>query len=437
MKATIVISLAFLCLSGAGPNAQAVVPPPDGGYPNFTTAEGTKALQSLTTGVANTAVGWFSLKSTVDTSFNTAVGAGTLLFNTADQNTAVGAAALLFNTAGTLNTAVGAAALLNNTTGSQNTAIGTAALLNNHASGNTAIGNEVLRENTTGTYNTATGSQALFLNTTGLANTANGYQALVNNTTGDANTATGFAALAHNTTGYRNTANGLDALRNNDNGFLNTANGYQALLNNTGGSGNTAIGYLAGQNLTIGDDNICIANDGVAGDAGVIRIGRGFITATYIAGISGQTASGGTAVFVNADGKLGTSSSSARFKDDIKLMGKASEALFALQPVTFRYRKEIDPQGIPQFGLLAEEVEKVNADLVARDTEGKVNTVRYEQINAMLLNEFLKEHRKVQKLEATVEALTARLNEHDAKIQQVSNQLEIKSPDTRLAVSNR
>ena len=138
-----------------------------------------------------------------------------------------------------------------------------------------------------------------------------------------------------------------------------------------------------------------------------------------------------------AHGKLGTSTSSARFKDDIKLMGKASEALFALQPVTFRYKKEIDPQSIPQFGLLAEEVEKVNADLVARDAEGKVNTVRYEQINAMLLNEFLKEHRKVQKLEAALEALTARLNEHDAKIQQVSNQLEIKSPDTRLAVSNR
>ena len=166
--------------------------------------------------------------------------------------------------------------------------------------------------------------------------------------------------------------------RHNTTGFLNTANGYQALLNNTG-SGNTALGYLAGSNLTTGDDNICIGNVGVAGDGGTIRIGESFIGATYIAGISGQTAPGGAAVFVNGDGKLGTSTSSARFKDEIKPMAKASEAIFALQPVTFRYKKEIDPQGIPQFGLVAEEVEKVNPDLIIRDPDGKPHTVRYEQ----------------------------------------------------------
>ena len=215
-----------------------------------------------------------------------------------------------------------------------------------------------------------------------------------------------------NTSGYRNTANGNEALRHNNTGFLNTANGYQALLNNTG-SGNTALGYLAGSNLTTGDDNICIGNVGVAGDGGTIRIGESFIGATYIAGISGQTAPGGAAVFVNGDGKLGTSTSSARFKDEIKPMAEASEALFALQPVTFRYKKEIDPQGIPQFGLVAEEVEKVNPDLIIRDQEGTPHTVRYEQINAMLLNEFLKEHRKNEEQEATITQVTSMVEKQD------------------------
>jgi predicted ribosome quality control (RQC) complex YloA/Tae2 family protein len=189
---------------------------------------------------------------------------------------------------------------------------------------------------------------------------------------------------------------------------------------------------LAGQNLTNGDDNICIGNDGVAGDAGVIRIGRSFIGATYITGIFGQLSSGGTGVFVNSAGKLGTSTSSRRFKDKIKPMDQASEALFALKPVTFHYKKEIDPDGAPQFGLVAEDVEQVNPDLVVRDAEGKVNTVRYEQINAMLLNEFLKEHRKgeqqdrkIEELEATVAKLESVLEEQAAQIQKVSAQVEL------------
>jgi hypothetical protein len=207
----------------------------------------------------------------------------------------------------------------------------------------------------------------------------------------------------------------------NSTGVFNTANGFQALYSNTIGSGNTALGYTAGSNLTTGGDNICIANDGVAGDAAVIRIGRSFITATYIAGISGKTASGGAAVFVNSEGKLGTSTSSARFKDDIKPMGRASEALFALKPVTFRYKKEIDSRSIPQFGLVAEEVEAVNPDLVVRDKEGKVNTVRYDAVNAMLLNEFLKARRQIDAQQKQIEALTAGL-------QKVSAQLEASKP---------
>ena len=407
---SVLITFALVCF-GLFPRAQAVVPPPDGGYPNFNTAEGQNALFSLTTGSANTAVGWYSLFSNTDRSFNTGVGAGTLVLNIGEQNTATGAAALLLNTTGSFNTANGALALLNNTEGIQNTATGESALYSN----------------TTGGANTAIGNSALERNTTGGANTANGVSALFSNTTGNENTATGISALSSNTTGYRNTANGRSALAFNTTGFLNTANGYQALLNNTG-SGNTALGYLAGSNLTTGDDNICIGNVGVAGDGGTIRIGEPFIGATYIAGISGQTAPGGAAVFVNGDGKLGTSTSSARFKDEIKPMAEASEALFALQTVTFRYKKEIDPQGIPQFGLVAEEVEKVNPDLIIRDQEGTPHTVRYEQINAMLLNEFLKEHRKNEEQEATIARLEKQVEALTAGLQKVSAQLEANKP---------
>lgn len=402
--------------------AHAVVPPPDGGYPGFNTAEGQNALLSLDsgTGLANTAVGWFSLKSNVNTSFNTAVGAATLLANTADENTAVGAAALVFNTTGDSNTGVGAAALLNNTEGSFNTAIGVQALFHNTSNANTATGVQTLYQNTTGQGNVANGTQVLFFNTTGEFNTATGFTALEKNSTGNNNTATGSRALFNNTVGLENTAVGSLALFSNATGSINTAVGERALLNNTGGAGNTAIGYLAGSNLTIGDDNICIANDGVAGDAGVIRIGRSFIGSTYIAGISGQTSSGGAAVFVNSDGKLGTMTSSARFKDGIQPMGQASEAILMLRPVSFRYKKEIDPKGSPQFGLLAEQVEEVNPDLVIRDHEGKPHTVRYEQINAMLLNEFQKQHRTVIELKKEIAVLTATVKEQAAQIQKVS-----------------
>jgi hypothetical protein len=415
------ILLAYFAISSM---ARAVVPPPDGGYPSGNTAEGQAALLSLTTGGFNTAAGWLSLRSITTGSFNTAIGAATLFANTADGNTATGAGALLSNTTGPFNTASGAFALFSNTEGSNNTAVGDSALFSN----------------TTGFYNTATGRGALENNTTGSSNTATGLSALGNNTTGEQNAASGVFALAFNTTGEGNTANGYGALLSNNTGVFNTANGFHALYSNTTGSGNTALGYTAGSNLTTGGDNICIGNDGVAADAAVIRIGRSFITATYIAGISGKTASGGAAVFVNSEGKLGTSTSSARFKDDIKPMGKASEALFALKPVTFYYKKEFDPRSIPQFGLVAEDVEKVNPELVVRDAEGKVNTVRYEQINTMLLNEFLKEHRTVQGLKASlgqqqkeIATLIAHIKEQDVKIQKVSDQLEMSRAAPRVA----
>src|SRR5438876_1109639 len=170
-----------------------------------------------------------------------------------------------------------------------------------------------------------------------------------------------------------NTAEGTDALFSLTTGTENTADGYDALLNNTTGVGNIALGNFAGANLTTGDNNIDVGNVGVAGESNTIRIGVvGTQTATFVAGIMGKTVPMSTPVFVNANGQLGTTPSSARFKDEIKPMDKASEAILALKPVAFRYKKEIDPKGVPQFGLVAEEVEKVNPNLVVRDEKGQI-----------------------------------------------------------------
>jgi trimeric autotransporter adhesin len=403
--------------------AKAVSPAPDGGYPNFTTAEGQNALSHLTTGAANTAVGWFSLDSITTGSFNTAVGAGTLLSNTGDENTAVGTAALLLNTASG-NTAVGSRALLNNTTGGTlgtvqgtdvgpNVAVGWEALESNTvASANTAVGYQALHSFTSGPMGfeqvglcTAIGFQALAnANTSGVENTANGYKALFNNTTGTSNTASGGHALIGNMTGDGNTADGFVALWHNTSGGYNTAAGSAALADNTTGMFNTALGYQAGVGLTTGDNNIYIGA-GASGDpseSDVMRIGH-TQSATYIVGIFGATVAGGTPVLIDSEHKLGTVTSSRRFKQDIRPMDKTSEALLALKPVTFRYKQEIDPVGAPQFGLVAEEVEKVNPDLVVRDKEGKPYSVRYDQVNAMLLNEFLKEHRKNETQQGQIE----------------------------------
>ena len=423
--ALLLIPLVFACI-GLLPIAQAVVPPPDGGYPNFTTAEGTNALQSLTTGAANTAVGWSSLLSDTTGGFNTGVGAGALALNTIGfNNTAIGVAALLFNTTGTENTANGTAALEFNETGSTNTANGAFALFSNTTgSENTAIGDSALSRNTTGIQNTASGSQALISNTTGAGNTANGYQALLSNTTGSQNTANGFDALANNTTGNNNTAVGI-----------------AALLQNTTGASNIALGVNAGSVLTTGNNNIDIGNGGVPAEANTIRIGQqGTQTTTYIAGISGATASGGVAVFVNADGQLGTLTSSARFKEAIKSMDNASEALFSLKPVTFRYKKEIDPKSTAQFGLVAEDVEKVNRDLVVRDEKGEIYSVRYDQVNAMLLNEFLKEHRKVEELtkefQTTVAQQQKQIEALTTGLQKVSAEIEVSKAEPQTVLNN-
>jgi hypothetical protein len=397
---------------GLSPAARAVLPPPDGGYPGFNTAEGDDALFSLTTGVTNTAIGFEALFSNTMGSANTAIGLQALFSNTTgDANTATGQVALFSNTFGGGNTATGSAALFRNTFGSLNTATGVQALVSN----------------TTGSNNTANGFGALFSNTNGSNNTATGFEALSSATTADGNTATGAGALFSDNTGQNNTANGQNALFRNATGSFNTANGFRALLNTTG-SRNIALGFNAGANLTTGDSNIDIGNPGGASDAGTIRIGvQGTQTRTFVAGISGSPITG-TGVVVNINGRLGTVASSQRFKDDIKPMDKASEAIHALKPVTFRYKQELDPAGTPQFGLVAEEVEKVNSDLVARDAKGKVYTVRYEAVNAMLLNEFLKEHGKVEKLETTVARQQKQIEALTAGLQKVSAQLEASKP---------
>jgi len=308
------------------------------------------------------------------------------------------------NTTGSLNTANGANALLKNTTGVRNTANGVNVLVNSNANDNTATGFGALFTNSTGFQNTANGVGALLSNTTGSNNTAVGFQSLFNNIGGLDNVADGFQALFNNTTGTLNTADGVQALLSNTIGNENTATGLGALGNNTTGNSNIALGADAGFNLTTGSGNIDIGNAGAVGESVTIRIGDGQAR-TFIAGIRGVTTGNANAVnvVIDSNGQLGTTSSSRRFKKEIKPMDQVSEAILALKPVTFYYKS--DNTGTPQFGLIAEEVADVNPDLVVRDKSGEIYTVRYDQINAMLLNEFLKEHRKVEKQQATIAEL--------------------------------
>lgn len=363
--------------------AQAVAPPPDGGYPGFNTAEGTNALKNLTTGVGNAAVGWYSLFSNTDGSFNTALGVGTLLFNVGDQ------------------------------------------------------------PNERGVKNTAIGAVALLLNTTGFQNTATGFAALENNTTGGGNSAFGHEALLNNEDGFSNNGFGWGALGSNTSGESNVAFGNVALFQSTG-SRNTAIGSGAGYNLVTGDGNVYIG-DSVQGENGVSNT-------TYIRNVYDSITTA-RQVYVDANNKIGTLASTRRVKDDIESMAGASETILALRPVTFRYKKEIDRYCTPQFGLVAEEVAEINPDLVTRDREGKPETVRYDAVNAMLLNEFLKEHKKVEEQQATIAELKSTVAQQQrnfesrlaqqkkqieslmAGLQKVSAQLDVNKPAPQVVVN--
>jgi len=408
-------------------NAKAVSPSPDGGYPGENTAEGTSALLHLNGGSNNTAVGWASLGFDVTGNLNTAVGAGTLVFNTADSNTATGAAALLSNTIAFQNTATGAFALFSNISGSNNTAVGADALFSNtDGFRNNALGILALSTHQTGNFNNAFGALALAADQSGTSNNAFGDEALHSNTTGTNNTAMGDLAL-HNNNAGRNCAFGAQALQSNTSGGDNTAVGFAALLHNTVANDNTAIGFGALVNNTTGHGNIAVgpgAGETITTASGVIcigSIGANVNNACFIDNIRGvQTQNGdGIPVVIDSAGQLGTTSSSKRFKKDITPMENASEALLALKPATFYY--ENDDTKTPQFGLVAEQVSDVDPRLVVRDKNGDPYTVRYDAVNAMLLNEFLKEHRKVEKLEAALEAVNARLDQHESKIATVIN----------------
>lgn len=319
----LIFALVTLCCFSLYRIAQAVTPAPDGGYPNFNTAEGDNALFGLTTGGYNTAIGYWSLYGAGDGSFNTGVGAAALIENDGNENTATGAGALL-------------------------------------------------------------------LNSTGAGNTADGAFALIYNSSSYYNTAVGDRALQYNTGGW------------------NTAVGYQAGLNQTDGSFNVYIGQ---------------GMEGIAGELGH----------TYIRNINTTSVSGDNTDTVTVDlitGLLGHLSSSRRYKEDIKPMADASEALYRLKPVTYHYKKHIDPAQSPAFGLIAEEVANVNPALVARDAKGQSESIHYEMVDAMLLNEFLKEHRKVEQMEKQLEVLTARL-------QHVSEQLELSTSAARTVLNDK
>jgi uncharacterized coiled-coil protein SlyX len=382
-------ALAFL------PGAQAVNPAPDGCYPNFTTAEGCNALGSLTTGAGNTGVGWFSLFSNTTGNFNTGVGAGALALNNTDNNTAVGAGALFLNTTGTDNTAVGANALVHNADGSENNAFGT---------------------------------NALFGNVEGAFNNAHGRNALVASTASE-NNAFGDLAMENNTSGSSNTAIGDDALRNN-----------------VDGSGNVAIGDEAGTGLGPSVNNgIAI---GAPGDGPFAT----FDETCFIGHIFGEAVSdpgSQVPVYVDRFNNVGVfNTSSRKLKHDIQPMNKASETLYQFKPVTFKYNS--DWKGTTQYGLIAEEVAEVDPQLVVRGRDGEIMAVHYEQINNMLLNEFLKEHKKVEAQQATIaelkstvaqqqkgmDVLTAQLKEQAEQIQKVSARLEVSKPAAKVVLKN-
>jgi Chaperone of endosialidase len=368
MHSSVLILLLLTCI-GVASKVEAVSPPPDGGYFGRNTAEGQSALFSLTTGFDNTAIGFKTLFK---------------------------------NTTGFSNTANGTNALFSNTTGE----------------GNTATGSGALGSNTTGAANVAVGAGALAAETNGASNTAVGTNALEANTSGIENTAIGDEALAISN-GTNNSALGHFALFRNTTGNFNTAVGDEALFSNTTGSLNIAIGREAGGGIITADNVICIGSNFDAANVS---------NSCFIGNIRGVTTTNADAipVLIDSAGQLGTASSSRRFKREIKPMDQASESILALKPVTFHYRS--DKKSTPQFGLIAEEVAEVNPDLVVRDKNGEIYTVRYDAVNAMLLNEFLKEHKKVTEQQATIAQLKSTVGRQqkgfEAKLAKQEEQIE-------------
>jgi hypothetical protein len=349
------------------------------------------------------------------------------------DNVGVGFNTLPALTTGHRNVAIGSSALAANTTGIYNTAVGAFALRTNVISiYNTAIGTEAL-ENNTGDGNTATGSQALAFNTDGAVNTANGLFALFSNTSGVGNTAMGYAALADNTGGIYNTAIGAGAL-GNAGGSYNVALGTDAGQNITSGGYNIAIGPSSGSALTNGSRNIAIGHTGVAAEANTIRLGTAANhTRTFIAGIRGVTTGASPAinVVIDSNGQLGTVSSSARYKEDVADMGDASARLQALRPVTFRYKRAYEDGEKPiQYGLIAEEVAQSFPELAVYDEDGEPETVRYQELAPLLLNEVQKLRREKDALAQEKDQLARDTEEMRARLDKLEA-LVTKSSDAR------
>jgi uncharacterized coiled-coil protein SlyX len=316
--------------------------------------------------------------------------------------TAEGCGALNSLTTGAGNTGLGWRSLFSTTDGSLNTGVGAGALVLNNGNSNTAVGAAALLLNTAGNFNTAVGAGALVDNTSSFDNTAIGFQALTQ-TTGGANTAVGRGALDQNIAGNFNTAIGKDA------GALAT------------GSGNVYIGHLVA---------------GVAGEN----------NHTYIRNIKDTSVSGAGADVVTIDlttGLLGHATSSRRYKEDIRPMDKTSEVIYQLQPVTFHYKKEIDRTQSPAFGLIAEEVAKADPNLIVRDSRGQPEGVHYEMVNAMLLNEFLKAHQKLEAQDATIAELKSTVAQQQkgmealtAQVEKVSAQIQVNKAAPQLTANN-
>jgi hypothetical protein len=377
--------LALLSMAQAAPSPERPAPnATDSPAPGvLNTRDGQSALSFITTGIGNSAFGAFAQFSNTTGSFNTACGAAALDVNSADQNTAVGAAALLLNQIG-----------------SDNNAVGVSALLNNDSSGN---------------------GSANF-------NNAFGRNALLSNVDGDENDSFGDDSMEENTTGSQNTAMGDDSLDANTTGNGNVAVGKEAGNSIVDGNDNVVLGHNAGIGIVHASRNVAIGSQ----EAGPFA---DFDDTCFIGSIFGEIVSdpgSQTAVFVDQFNVVGIFNSSQKYKHDIQPMDKASETLYQLKPVTFKFNS--DWKGTTQYGLIAEDVAKVDPQLVSRK-DGDIVTVHYEQINNMLLNEFLKEHKKVQDLETTVaqqqkgmEILTAQLKEQAAQIQKVSAQLQVSKP---------
>jgi hypothetical protein len=384
-----------------------------GGLSTFNTSLGFEALSGASSGSSNTAVGGAALN-------NNSSGA---------YNTATGVAALQSNSSGSYNTAFGADALSSSGSGSGSVAIGYDALSNSTATGifanNTAVGYQALQGGSTpsqdtGYDNTATGYQALQSNTTGVGNTALGAFALISNTTGLENTATGEGALESNSTGLENTATGTLALASNTTGSYNTSIGYSSLASNTTGINNIAVGYNAATNVSEGNsNNIHIGAYGASADNGVTRIGDiGLQTAFFAAGIGNANVSGVPVVVNTSTGQLGIASSSRRFKENIQDMSDASDGLMRLRPVTFRYKQPFDDGTKPiQYGLIAEEVAEVYPDLVARSADGQIETVKYQMLPVMLLNEVQRQQEEIGAQKEQLRRTEQRVEEQDRQIQ--------------------